>query len=51
MVDMLFGRSGCGCAVLTIRVSGSGVSIASMPRVKTVKEDGEFSTVGMRQSV
>jgi hypothetical protein len=36
---------------LKTSVSGSGVSIASMPRVNTVKEEGEFSTVGMRQSV
>jgi hypothetical protein len=50
-VARLFGTSGCGPAVLITSVSGSGASTEVKPRTAKVKEEGEFSTVGMRQKV
>jgi hypothetical protein len=48
-VEISFGSSGCGLAVLICKVSGSGAVMAVMARTLIAIEDGEFSTFGTRQ--
>src|ERR1700730_10835559 len=48
-VEISAGSSGCGSAVLMMRVSGSGAFMSVMARTFSAIDEGEFSTRGARQ--